>query len=265
MADAVYEVFALRYGHAGRQASQNFIAGDSHDGPMPMDYFVWMARSTCYTVVVDTGFSPREAKRRRRDLLRSPDDALALLGVDASAVKDVILTHLHYDHAGNCDLFPNARFHVQARELAYATGRYMCHAALREAFDVESVVGLVRLLYAGRVVCCSDGDPVTPGITVHHIGGHTAGLQVVRVETARGPLLLASDASHYYANFEQGRPFPIVVHVGEMLEGYDRMRRLVAEPARIVPGHDPLVIERFPAPEARLEGAVVRLDLGQTQ
>lgn len=263
MHEPVYEVFAVRYGHKEkRRASENFINGDPHDGPMPMDYFVWVARSSHRSVVIDTGFSPEEGMRRGRDLLRSPIDGLALLGIDARTVVDVILTHLHYDHAGNCGLFPNARFHVQEQELSYATGRYMCHAALREAYDVESVVSIVRLLYSGRIVYCRDNEFVVPGITVHHIGGHTAGLQVVRIETQHGPVLLASDAFHYYANFEQERPFPIVLHVGDMLEGYHRLRQLVSDPMRIVPGHDPQVMERFASPEAQCEGAVVRLDTG---
>ncbi len=262
MNEAVYEVFAVRYGHMERRASSNFLGGDPHDGPMPMDYFVWLARSPKRSVVIDTGFSPEEGRRRRRELLRTPTQGLALLGVDADSVRDVILTHLHYDHAGNCGLFPNARFHVQERELSYATGRYMRHAVLREAYDVESVVTLVRLLYAGRIVCCRDGEQVAPGISVHHIGGHTAGLQVVRIQTAQGPLVLASDATHYYANIERARPFPVVLHVGEMLEGYDRLRQLVADPTRIVPGHDPQVMERFAPASAECQGIAVRLDAG---
>lgn len=265
MSEPVYEVFAIRYGHMARRASQNFIGGDPHDGPMPMDYFVWVARSDNRTVVIDTGFNPEEGRRRGREYLRCPTEGLALLGIDAAAVKDVILTHLHYDHAGNYDRFPNATFYVQERELAYATGRYMRYEALREAYELESVVSLVRQLYAERVVCCDDSESIAPGITVHHIGGHTAGLQVVRVATAHGPLVLASDASHYYANFEQARPFPIVFHVGQMLEGYDTLRRLATGAGSIVPGHDPQVMQRYVAPNPDCEGAVVRLDVAPSQ
>src|SRR5262249_43909320 len=94
----------------------------------------------------------------------------------------------------------------------------------------------------------------------HRIGGHTKGLQVVRLWTSRGWLVLASDASHYYANMEQGRPFPIVLDVGAMLDGHERLRELAQSPAHILPGHDPAVMQRYPAAGAGLGDIAVRLD-----
>ena len=106
-----------------------------------------------------------------------------------------------------------------------------------------------------------NGDAeLAPGVSVHLIGGHTMGLQVVRVATRRGWVVLASDASHFYANMEESRPFPIVFSVADMVEGYGRLRALAESPAHIIPGHDPLVLERYPAPSKALEGVVVRLD-----
>jgi glyoxylase-like metal-dependent hydrolase (beta-lactamase superfamily II) len=92
------------------------------------------------------------------------------------------------------------------------------------------------------------------------VGGHTNGLQVVRVRTRRGWVVLASDATHLYANLEQARPYPIVYNVGDMLEGFETVKRLAESPAHIVPGHDPLVMTRYPAPNEALKGWVVRLD-----
>ena len=259
-----FEVFAVRYGRVERRAIENFIGGDPHDGPMPLDYFVWAARGPETTWVIDTGFNPAAAERRGRTLLRSPAEGLALLGIEAARVADVIITHLHYDHAGNFDLFPRATFHLQDLEMAYATGRYMAHGALRAAYDEDDVIGMVRRVYAGRVRF-HDGDAeLKPGISLHRIGGHTRGMQVVRVWTRRGWVVLASDASHFYANMEQGRPYPNVFNVGDMIEGYAILRRLADSPAHIVPGHDPLVMARYPEPSADLAGIAVRLDVAPT-
>jgi len=183
-----------------------------------------------------------------------------MLGVEAGKVSDVVVTHLHYDHVGNFDLFPAATFHLQDDELGYATGRHMSHPVFSGAFDVEDVVGMVRNVYRGRV-CFHDGDSeLFPGVSVHLVGGHTKGLQVVRVATRRGWLVLASDASHFYANMEQVRPFPIVYSVADMVEGYRRLRQLAESAAHIIPGHDPEVLVRYPAPSADLKGIVARLD-----
>jgi glyoxylase-like metal-dependent hydrolase (beta-lactamase superfamily II) len=260
MTAPAYEIYAIKYAHHERTASQNFLGGDPHDGPMPLDYFVWLVRGEGRDLVVDTGFNAAAAARRQRQLVRPVEQALALMGVEPGNVRDVVITHLHYDHVGNFDLFPRATFHLQDLEMQFATGRCMCHEPMRHAFDVEDVVGMVRNVYAGRVRFHAGDAQLAPGISVHLIGGHTMGLQVVRVATRRGNVVLASDASHYYANMGEGRPFPIVYNVADMMEGWGRLLALADSAAHVIPGHDPLVLERYPAPSKELQGIVVRLD-----
>ncbi len=260
-----FDLFAIRYAHhAKRSASENFIGGDPHEEASPLDYFVWVARRSDRLFVVDTGFGHEAARHRQRTLLRLPAEGLEALGIAAAQVEDVIITHLHYDHAGTLDAFPKARFHVQDREMAFATGRCMCHPVIRHSFAVEDITALVRHLYAGRVVFHDGDEELAPGLSVHHIGGHTAGIQSVRVWTRRGWVVLAADASHLYANMEEGRPFPIVYNVADMLEGHKRLRGLAESPRHIVPGHDPLVMQRYRAPGRGLEGVAVRLDAEPT-
>jgi len=260
---ARYEVYAIKYAHHERRASQNFLDGkpaDPHDGPMPLDYFVWLLRGEGREVVVDSGFSAAMAAKRGRAHIRCPAEGLRILGCDVSKVKDVVITHLHYDHVGNFELFPSATFHLQDLEMRYATGRHMAEARHAGAYEVEDVVGLVRRVYAGRVRFHDGDGDLGGGISLHHIGGHTMGLQVVRVPTRRGWLVLASDASHFYANMEQVRPFPIVWSVPDMVQGYARLAELAESKAHIIPGHDPLVLERYPAPAEGMKGIVARLD-----
>jgi glyoxylase-like metal-dependent hydrolase (beta-lactamase superfamily II) len=259
-ADDTYEVYAIKYGHHDRRAADNFIGGDPHDGSMPLDFFVWAIVNEKRTWLVDTGFDEVMAKKRQRHIVKPIAEGLAAIGVKAETVENVIISHLHYDHTGNYDLFPRASYHLQDCEMAYATGRCMCHAELKKPFEEEDVVAMVRKVFAGRVAFHDGTAEVAPGISVHHIGGHSKGLQCVRVNTRRGPVVVASDTTHLYAHFEQGRVFPLVYHVGEVLEGYDTLRRLAGSPQRVIPGHDPLVLARYPAAKPGLEGWVARLD-----
>jgi glyoxylase-like metal-dependent hydrolase (beta-lactamase superfamily II) len=255
-----YEVFAVRYGHMDRRASENFLGGCACDGPMPIDYYVWVVRSAERTVVVDTGFGPAEGIRRGRRVLNPVGTGLAALGVDPAHVDDVVLTHLHYDHAGNLGLFPNARFHLQERELQFVIGRHMADPTTASAYAVEEIADAVRLVHAGRVRFAAEDEELFPGLSVHLVGGHTGGTQVVRVATARGPLVLASDAVHFYANLEKRRVFAVTHDPDHLLEVYDRrLPELVDDPADIVPGHDPLVLARYPAARTGLEGVVALL------
>lgn len=255
------EIYAIKYGDHQRRASENFLGGDPHDAPMPIDYFTWVIKGPDKLWAVDTGFSAEAGRSRGRNFLRCPSEGLKMLDIDAAKIEDVIITHMHYDHAGNHHLFPRARFHVQDKEMVYTTGRCMCHAMLGHAYDVEDVVQMVRRVFDGRAVFHDGDDELAPGLSVHHVGGHTMGLQMVRVFTRRGWVVLASDASHYYANMEQARPFPIVYNVADMLAGHRRAYALADSRHHVIPGHDPLVLERYPAPHRDLEGIVARLDV----
>jgi len=261
MSDNLWEIYALRYAHHERAARENFMAGDPHDeSPMPLDYYVWVVKSSNRVFVIDTGFDEAMARQRGRTFLKSPGEGLKAIGIDPARVADVIITHMHYDHCGNHDLFPAARYHVQDREIQFCTGRHMTHTFMRWPFDAEDVAAMIRRLFAGRVAFHNGDEEIAPGLSVHHVGGHTMGMQIVRVNTRRGVVVLASDASHLYANMERGIPYPIAFNVGEVLEGYRRAYELASSREHVIPGHDPLVLSRYPSPSPELKGWVVRLD-----
>ena len=130
----------------------------------------------------------------------------------------------------------------------FATGRHMCKDPFRHAYEVEDIVGMVRAVYGKRVVFHDGDEEIQPGISVHLIGGHTAGIQSVRIMTRNGWLVLASDASHYFWGINNDKLFAIVYSVADMLAGYDKLKKLAdGRVEMVIPGHDAEVMTRFPA------------------
>jgi len=255
-----WSVFAIKYADRNeRVRSDSFIFDDNHDAPHAMDYYMWLLQRGDRVILVDTGYDTKEAAARDRPIRLDPVAALAPFGLRPEDVTEIIVTHLHYDHAGGLHLFPNARLHMQAAEMAYATGPCMCHDTLRMPFTAAHVCEAIKRLYSGKLIFHDGEAEIADGLTVHCIGGHSRGLQCVRVRTQAGWMVLASDAAHFYENLYARKPFPIVVDLQDMLNGFDTLLRLASAPSLIVPGHDPLVRAYFapgPAPH------VSRLDPG---
>ncbi len=257
---AIYEIFALRYAHfADRTQGQNMIFPDDHAAAMPIDFYLWAIRGEGRVIVLDTGFDEASAKRRNREWVRSPLDALKGIGIDPAEVDDVVLSHMHWDHAGHWEAFSKARFHLQEAEMAFCTGRCMCHEPLRRAFDVQHVTQAIEHVFTDRVTFYAGTSEIAPGITLHLVGGHTGGLQIMRVPTARGAVVLASDAAHFYANIRTRNPFPLLHNLEHMLEGWVTCEKLADGPDHIIPGHDPEVLRRFPPIPG--QAGTVRVDL----
>ncbi len=80
---------------------------------------------------------------------------------------------------------------------------------------------------------------------MHFVGGHTAGLQVVTVETAAGTAVIASDAIKMYRSLREAAPDPLHHDIPGMLSGYELCRELASSEDMILPGHDPEVLARF--------------------
>lgn len=257
---APYEVLAVRYGTLATRRRALFAAYDVYgepDGPLQMDYYFWVVRNRERTVLVDTGFDPAVGRRRGRQVLCTPRQALERLDVPAASVSDVVLTHFHYDHIGNVGLFPAARLLAAARELAFWTGPYgrrPVPAAPVEHLEVEAL----RTAHAeGRLVLVPQQDAALPGIELLDLSGHTSGQLGVRVAVDGGSVVLASDAAHFYEETERDMPFHVYTDLEGMYRGFERLRELARKPGTVVvPGHDPEVARRFPSVA---DGLAVRL------
>ncbi len=256
---ATWELWAARVGRAQRAARDNFLAPGDRSGQAAIDFIVWIARCGGHVVVIDTGFAPEAGRRRGRVLDVRPRDAARALGIGDGDVQHIVLTHLHYDHAGNIADFPGATVVIQGAELAYASGAAMRHPALSHFFEVDDVVAVVRRVFAGAVLV-PDGDvELAPGLELYLVGGHTRGLQVARIRTERGWVVLASDAIHYFENLAERNPFPAIVDVERALDGYDRIARLASSADHIVPGHDPEIFRRYASAGAPGPAEIVAL------
>ncbi len=239
----------MRVASAQRPARDNFLSPGERCGSAAIDFVVFVL--TCgdaldgEVVVVDTGFSREAGERRGRVLDLGAGDAVRAVGGRPEDVRTVVLSHLHYDHAGNVADFPNAQLVVQRAELEYTTGPAMRHHRLSHFFEVDDVVGVVRRLYNGGVTVVEGDRELRPGLEVRLIAGHTRGTQVVRVRTERGWVVLACDGIHYYDNLAERNPFPAMVDVEQVLDGYERIESMASSPEHIVPGHDPHLFERY--------------------
>lgn len=249
-ATATHEVIAVRY--ATRVATRAEVfhgdAGPEGDAAMAMDYFFWVLRGAAGgVIVVDSGFRREVGAAMGRTMLVEPGVALRRLGITPSEVQTVVITHLHYDHIGNLDLFPGARLVVAAADLDFWSGPLDEWPQFRPYVRAEEVARVQEAVTEGRVQLVEDALEVAPGVRALRVGGHSPGQLVLVVETEAGDVVLASDAVHYYEELEHGRPFALFVDLAETRAAYDTVRELVAGGDRLlVAGHDPLVAQRFP-------------------
>jgi glyoxylase-like metal-dependent hydrolase (beta-lactamase superfamily II) len=258
---ATWEVHALRYAmDPSRRAFQCLLGGQGGDVPMPVAYHVFLLRGPGGILVMDTGADAGRCVRNGKQDVHSIEAALLALGGSPERVRQVIQTHLHWDHAGQPGLFPAASFHMQAREMAYVNGPLMRHAALRAGYEAADIAAAAALLHAGRLVLHDGLVRLADGITLHHVGGHTDGLQLARVRTRRGWMCLATDAIAHRANLERRLPFPVLVRVDEALAAFEVALSLADGPELVIPGHDPWVVDAHPPSAPGTAGWLARLD-----
>lgn len=261
-ANETYEVLALRYAERTAPSRRQIFLEpvDDHDSPIPLAYYIWVVRNAERTIVVDTGFNRETGEQRGCASMRLPREALAMVGIDAAEVEDVVITHMHNDHAGTLYDFPRARFHVQEREAQVTTGPWMLDDDQRHFYSPQDIAEFVHRLFEKRVVFYAGDGEIAPGLTLHALPGHTMGMQALQVPTKRGKLLLASDATHYYEHWMRRVTFPLCWSRTATKQSYEAIERLADSEDHVIPGHDPLVCSLYPAVSEELGNEVVRLD-----
>lgn len=254
-----YQVVIVKYGTRQTLRSDvylNYPLYHQADGPIGMDYFFWVLRNAERTVVVDTGFSLHGGATRNRTTLVPVPELFERIGVDASASPDVVVTHAHYDHIGNLSLFPTSRVVLARLEYEFWASRHAQRALFHHSVEDDELAYLRRVADDGRLVLFDGRMEVAPGIEVIVIGGHTPGQCVMRVATDEGVVLLASDAIHYYEEYEADMLFTSVADLVKMYEGFDTIRQMEESGSvdLVVSGHDPDTLRRFTPLEGELAG-----------
>lgn len=207
--------------------------------------------------LVDTGFATGNSMTGRKFAdFETPAQTLAKIGLAPEDVDAILLTHLHFDHVGNIDAFPNATIYVQSGEyegwqrvLSKIGGMPSTKQSwIMSSMNPDDLPKFERAKADGRVTFIDGTFEVEPGITLHLAADtHTFGSQWVEIATSEGPYVLAGDCVVTYANLD--KMWPPGYHQGnawELFACYERLKALVGADRidRIVVGHDMEVFRR---------------------
>jgi glyoxylase-like metal-dependent hydrolase (beta-lactamase superfamily II) len=248
---ATYEVYALSYGVYPNFPVSGLLAGADKSRKIDLQMMIWLLKgSNGKNILVDTGcYHENVVKGKGIENLIKASDAIAKLGLAPTDITDVIITHMHWDHADGMDLFPRAKIWIQKDEYDYYTGAAWRSGGKHGGIEPDDVLMLVRLNIAGQVNLV-DGDNVEiiDGIKAYTGGRHTYASQYVGVRTSGGTVVIASDNMYLYENLEKHAPIAQTFDYESNLKAQDRMTKIAARPDLIVPGHDPEVFVKFPKP-----------------
>ena len=243
-----YEIFALRYATLPDFPVSELVSGADPSRKLDIAMMVWLIRGNGHTVLVDSGFYRDQfLKEWKVNGYVKPSIVIGELGLKPEDVTDVVISHMHWDHADGMDLFPKARIWIQKDEFHYYTGEAWQGKDTHGGIDPDNVLALVKLNTESRLSLV-DGDAreIIPGITCYTGGKHTYQSQYVGVNTKAGVVILASDNMYLYENAEKHVPIAATLDAASNLRAQDRMKELATSHI-IIPGHDPAVMAKFPA------------------
>jgi glyoxylase-like metal-dependent hydrolase (beta-lactamase superfamily II) len=243
---ATYEVEAIRFATIPAFRVSGLIKGADTTRRVDIAMSVWLLRGGGRTVLVDAGFHrQRYIDRWKPAQYISPAEAVRQAGVSPDSVTDIIISHIHWDHADGIDLFPAANVWIQAEEYHYyvtpGTG-----APKDRAIEAEVSAMLFDLEKRGKLkLVDGDAKEILPGVTVYTGGRHTYASQYVGVQTGAGTVVIASDNLYLYENLDKRAAIAQTFDAESNLRAQDRMKTIASDVRLIVPGHDPAVFDRF--------------------
>ena len=253
-----YEIFAIRYASIPDFPVAGLVKGADPARKLEIAMTVWLIKGNGRNVLVDSGFYRDQFFKQWKvnDFIK-PSDAVALAGIKPEEITDVIITHMHWDHADGMDLFPKAKIWIQKDEYNYYAGEAWQSARTHGGIDPDDVLAIVKLNMQGRVSLVNgDAQEIIPGITCYTGGKHTFQSQYVGVHARDGVVILASDNMYLYENLDKHVPIAATLDADSNLRAQDRMKQSAASPKFVIPGHDPAVFDRF----AKIGERVVRID-----
>lgn len=243
----VYEIYALKYaGPFNRPAALVRWLQDM-DQTTTVNYYIFAIVGGDGPIIVDCGCSPKLAEERKLANYVNPGEVLKRINIDIEYVRHVVVSHIHFDHVSGIELFRKAKFYVQEKEYNFWMKNPI---AKRRPFllptDPAANAFLKKLEGTQRLCLIRGKKRILPGIELMIAPGHTLGLQVAAVNTAKGTAIVGSDVAHTFFNYETDIPSAYIMDMVSWVKSYDKIRAKASSPELLFPGHDIRLMENFP-------------------
>ncbi|NWF92525.1 MAG: N-acyl homoserine lactonase family protein [Syntrophaceae bacterium] len=243
----IHEIYAVKYAGPFSRPVAKVLWNTDWEKEIEINYYIWVVKGDEGPFVVDCGMSPSLAREMKLKGYVDPVEMLARMGIEASRVKRVVVTHMNFDHISGAELFPNATFYVQEKEFNFWVKDPI--ARKPPFLMLSDPVGnsyLARLEGTERLVLVNGDRVILPGIELLLAPGHTPGLQAVAVNTARGTAIVGSDCAHLFRNYEEEIPSCFIIDMVAWMRTYDKLKSKVSSPDLLFPGHDMRMLTQYP-------------------
>ena len=243
----VYEIYAVKYAGPFTRPVAKVLWNSDWEKEIKINYYIWVVKGKNETFVVDSGVAPPLAEEMGLHGYVNPVHVLARIGINASNIKKVVITHIHFDHANGIELFPHATFYIQEKEFNFWTKHPL---SKKPPFLMLSApdrnVHLAKLEGTERLVLLRGDQGLLPGIELLLAPGHTPGLQAVAVNTIKGTAIVGSDCAHIFRNYEEEIPSCFITDMIAWMKTYDKLKRKVSSVDLLFPGHDMKMLTQYP-------------------
>lgn len=243
-----YKIYALKYAGPFTSSVAMVFFNKEWDKTIERNYYIWAVQGGGQTIVFDCGVRPALAAERKLKGYVSPDRALARIGIEAPKVEHLVISHMHFDHDGGIELFPNAKIYVQRKEYDFwvydPISRRPPYAAVADSVANKQ---FANLRGSDRLVLIDGDQKLLPGVELLLTPGHTPALQSMAVKTAKGLAILTSDCAHIHRSFVEDNPSCLITDLPAWLNTYARLREKVKGNLNMLfPGHDKDMLEKYP-------------------
>jgi glyoxylase-like metal-dependent hydrolase (beta-lactamase superfamily II) len=243
----IYEIYAVKYAGSLISSVAMVLWNTDWEKKIERNYYIWVIRGNGETLIVDCGVAPSLAKERQIPGYINPVEVLKRIGVEASRINRVIITHVNFDHISGIELFPNATFYIQEREFNFWIKDPIAKKPpFSRVTDPLGNAYLAKLEGTERLVLIDGDQEILPGIELLLAPGHTPGLQVVSVSMVRGTAIVGSDCAHLFRNYEEEIPSIFITDMIAWMKTYDKVKSKVSSIDLLFPGHDVKMLTQFP-------------------